>query len=214
MGPARIGIFLIVIIVLILLAQSVRNRTVLKYDPSTRQVVQVPKSELGNSVEVLRPASEIVVETPEEVEERFENTLAENLDEEAIDAVKDEIKKNVEEACAFPAHPELGCYGDYEDDPDNPGCCKLKPGKKPGFNEKVELAKTIGQELAAGIILGEIIEQGLKKATGETAEKAAAKAAQEATEKGTAKAGQEAAEKGAAKAGQEATEKAGAKAAQ
>ena len=214
MGPARIGIFLIVIIVLILLAQSVRNRTVLKYDPSTRQVVQVPKSELGNSVEVLRPASEIVVETPEEVEERFENTLAENLDEEAIDAVKDEIKKNVEEACAFPAHPELGCYGDYEDDPENPGCCKLKPGKKPGFDEKVELAKTIGQELAAGIILGEIIEQGLKKATGETAEKAAAKAAQEATEKGTAKAGQEATEKAGAKAGQEATEKAGAKAAQ
>ena len=214
MGPARIGIFLIVIIVLILLAQSVRNRTVLKYDPSTRQVVQVPKSELGNSVEVLRPASEIVVETPEEVEERFENTLAENLDEEAIDVVKDEIKKNVEEACAFPAHPELGCYGDYEDDPDNPGCCKLKPGKKPGFGEKVELAKTIGQELATGIILGEIIEQGLKKATGETAEKAAAKAAQEATEKGTAKAGQEAAEKGTAKAGQEAAEKGAAKAGQ
>ena len=214
MGPARIGIFLIVIIVLILLAQSVRNRTVLKYDPSTRQVVQVPKSELGNSIEVLRPASDIVVETPEEVEERFDNTLAENLDEEAIAIVKDEIKKNVEEACAFPAHPELGCYGDYEDDPENPGCCKLKPGKKPGFNEKVELAKTIGQELAAGIILGEIIEQGLKKATGETAEKAAAKAAQEATEKGTAKAGQEAAEKGATKAGQEAAEKGAAKAGQ
>ena len=93
MGPARIGIFLIVIIVLILLGQSVRNRTVLKYDPATRQVVQVPKSELGNSVEVLRPASEIVVEIPEEVEERFENTLAENLDEEAIAVVKDEIKK-------------------------------------------------------------------------------------------------------------------------
>ena len=47
---ARIGIFLIAIIVLILLGQSVRNRTVLKYDPSTKQVIQVPKSELGNSV--------------------------------------------------------------------------------------------------------------------------------------------------------------------
>ena len=206
MRAARIGIFLIVIIVLILLGCSIRNRTVLKYDPSTRQVVQVPKSELGNSVEVLRPASEIVVETPEEVEERLTNTLTNaGIDPEEV---KDEIKKSVREACAFPAHPELGCYGEYEDDPNNPGCCKLKPGAKPGFNEKVELAKTLGTELATGIILGEIIEQGLKKATGETAEKAATKATQEALEKGGAKATQEATEKATAKATQEATESA------
>ena len=66
---------LLIQLLLILLGQSVRNRTVLKYDPSTKQVIQVPKSELGNSVEVLRPASDIVVETTEEVETRFDNTL-------------------------------------------------------------------------------------------------------------------------------------------
>jgi len=206
MRAARIGIFIIIIIVLILLGQSVRNRTVLKYDPSTRQVVQVPKSELGNSVEVLRPASEIVVETPEEVEERLTNTLTDA----GIDPgeVKDEIKKSVREACVFPAHPELGCYGEYEDDPDNPGCCKLKPGAKPGFNEKMELAKTLGTELAVGIIVGEVIEQGLKRGTGKATEKATTKATQEALEKGGAKATQEATEKATAKATQEATESA------
>ena len=206
MGAARIGIFLIVIIVLILLGQSVRNRTVLKYDPSTRQVVQVPKSELGNSVEVLRPASEIVVETPEEVEERLTNTLTDaGIDP---DVVKDEIKKSVREACAFQADPELGCYGNYEDDPNNPGCCKLKPGAKPGFSEKLELAKTLATELATGIVLGEIIEQGLKKATKKVGEKATTKATQEVLEKGGAKATQEATEKATTKATQEATESA------
>ena len=206
MRAARIGIFIIIIIVLILLGRSVRNRTVLKYDPSTKQVVQVPKSELGNSVEVLRPASEIVVETPEEVEERLTNTLTDaGIDPEEV---KDEIKKSVREACAFPAHPELGCYGNYEDDPNNPGCCKLKPGVKPGFQEKLELAKTIGQEIAVGIVVGEIIEQGVKKASGKATEKATTKATQEALEKGGAKATQEATEKATAKATQEATESA------
>ena len=117
------------------LAQSVRNRTVLKYDLSTRQVVQVPKSELGNSIEVLRPASDIVVETPEEVEERFDNTLAENLDEEAIAIVKDELRKTSKKR-VHSRSPRTRCCGDYEDDPENPGCCKLKPGKKPGFTKR------------------------------------------------------------------------------
>ena len=205
---ARIGIFLIAIIVLILLGQSVRNRTVLKYDPSSKQVIQVPKSELGNSVEVLRPASDIVVETPEEVETRFDNTL----DELGVDkgAVKAEVKKTVDEACAFPPTDELGCYGNYEDDPDKEGCCKLKAGVAPGLNEKIELAKMIGTEIAVGLVVGEAIEQGLKKASGqatkEASEKAAAKAAQEGSEKATAKASQEASEKVAAKAAQEGSE--------
>ena len=205
---ARIGIFLIAIIVLILLGQSVRNRTVLKYDPSTKQVIQVPKSELGNSVEVLRPASDIVVETPEEVEKRFDNTLDElGVDKEAAKA---EVKKVVDEACAFPPIDELGCYGNYEDDPDREGCCKLKAGVAPGLNEKIELAKMIGAEIAVGLVVGEAIEQGMKKAGGQAAkkasEKAAAKAGQEASEKAAAKAGQEASEKAAAKAAQEGSE--------
>jgi hypothetical protein len=213
---ARIGIFLIAIIVLILLGQSVRNRTVLKYDPSTKQVIQVPKSELGNSVEVLRPASDIVVETPEEVEQRFDNTLDElGVDKEAV---KKEVKKVVDESCAFPPAGELGCYGNYEDDPNKEGCCKLKAGVAPGLNEKLELAKMIGAEIAVGLVVSEAIEQGIKKAAGkagqEAGKKAAAKAGQEASEKAAAKAGQEASEKAAAKAGQEASEKAAAKAAQ
>ena len=213
---ARIGIFLIAIIVLILLGQSVRNRAVLKYDPSTKQVIQVPKSELGNSVEVLRPASDIVVETPEEVEKRFDNTLDElGVDKEAVKA---EVKKVVDESCAFPPDDEMGCYGNYEDDPDKEGCCKLKAGVAPGLNEKLELVKMIGAEIAVGLVVGEAIEQGMKKATGQAAkeasEKAAAKAAQEGSEKAAAKASQEAGEKAAAKAAQEASEKVAAKAAQ
>ena len=187
---ARIGIFLIAIIVLILLGQSVRNRTVLKYYTSTKQVIQVPKSELGNSVEVLRPASDIVVETPEEVETRFDNTLDElGVDKEAV---KKEVKKVVDESCAFPPAGELGCYGNYEDDPNKEGCCKLKAGASPGLNEKMELAKMIGAEIAVGLVVGEAIEQGLKKASGQAGQKAAAKAAQEASEKAATKAAQEA----------------------
>ena len=203
---ARIGIFLIAIIVLILLGQSVRNRTVLKYDPSTKQVIQVPKSELGNSVEVLRPASDIVVETPEEVETRFDNTLDElGVDKEAV---KKEVKKVVDESCAFPPAGELGCYGNYEDDPNKEGCCKLKAGASPGLNEKMELAKMIGAEIAVGLVVGEAIEQGLKKASGQAgqkvSQKAAAKAVQEGSEKAAVKATQEGSE-AAAKGGAAAT---------
>ena len=203
---ARIGIFLIAIIVLILLGQSVRNRTVLKYDPSTKQVIQVPKSELGNSVEVLRPASDIVVETPEEVEKRFDTTLDElGVDKEAV---KKEVKKVVDEACAFPPAGELGCYGNYEDDPNKEGCCKLKAGASPGLNEKMELAKMIGAEIAVGLVVGEAIEQGLKKASGQAgqkvSQKAAAKAVQEGSEKAAVKATQEGSE-AAAKGGAAAT---------
>ena len=203
---ARIGIFLIAIIVLILLGQSVRNRSVLKYDPSTKQVIQVPKSELGNSVEVLRPASDIVVETPEEVEQRFDNTLDElGVDKEAV---KKEVKKIVDESCAFPPAGELGCYGNYEDDPNKEGCCKLKAGATPGLNEKIELAKTIGAEIAVGLVVGEAIEQGLKKAGGKASQKvsqkAAAKAVQEGSEKAAVKATQEGSE-AAAKGGAAAT---------
>jgi hypothetical protein len=205
MAP-RIGIFLIAIIVLILLGQSVRNRTVLKYDPSTKQVIQVPKSELGNSVEVLRPASDIVVETPEEVEKRFDTTLDElGVDKEAV---KKEVKKVVDEACAFPPAGELGCYGNYEDDPNKEGCCKLKAGASPGLNEKMELAKMIGAEIAVGLVVGEAIEQGLKKASGQAgqkvSQKAAAKAVQEGSEKAAVKATQEGSE-AAAKGGAAAT---------
>ena len=203
---ARIGIFLIAIIVLILLGQSVRNRTVLKYDTSTKQVIQVPKSELGNSVEVLRPASDIVVETPEEVETRFDNTLDElGVDKEAV---KKEVKKVVDESCAFPPAGELGCYGNYEDDPNKEGCCKLKAGASPGLNEKMELAKMIGAEIAVGLVVGEAIEQGLKKASGQAgqkvSQKAAAKAVQEGSEKAAVKATQEGSE-AAAKGGAAAT---------
>jgi hypothetical protein len=203
---ARIGIFLIAIIVLILLGQSVRNRSVLKYDPSTKQVIQVPKSELGNSVEVLRPASDIVVETPEEVEQRFDNTLDElGVDKEAV---KKEVKKVVDEACAFPPIDELGCYGNYEDDPNKEGCCKLKAGVAPGLNEKLELAKTIGAEIAVGLVVGEAIEQGVKKASGKASQKASEKAAAKAAQKGSKKAATKAAQEGseaAAKGGAAAT---------
>jgi len=203
---ARIGIFLIAIIVLILLGQSVRNRSVLKYDPSTKQVIQVPKSELGNSVEVLRPASDIVVETPEEVEQRFDNTLDElGVDKEAV---KKEVKRVVDESCAFPPAGELGCYGNYEDDPNKEGCCKLKAGASPGLNEKIELAKMIGAEIAVGLVVGEAIEQGLKKggekAGQKVSQKAAAKAVQEGSEKAAVKATQEGSE-AAAKGGAAAT---------
>ena len=44
------------------------------------------------------------------------------------------------------------------------GCCDLKPGKKPSPMEaKVALAKTIGTEIAVGIIAGEIMEKMILK---------------------------------------------------
>ena len=54
------------------------------------------------------------------------------------------------------------------------GCCDLKPGKKPSPMEaKVALAKTIGAEIAVGIVAGEIMErmirQGPKKLLGKGA---------------------------------------------
>ena len=157
-------------------------------------------------MEVLRPASDIVVETPEEVEKRFDTTLDElGVDKEAV---KKEVKRVVDESCAFPPAGELGCYGNYEDDPNKEGCCKLKAGASPGLNEKIELAKMIGAEIAVGLVVGEAIEQGLKKggekAGQKVSQKAVAKAVQEGSEKAAVKATQEGSE-AAAKGGAAAT---------